>query len=338
MSRETLEWLNENVLVGYTDTHGKAWHANNESSNHFSGAVPVDKVTDLLNFPVLGEPLMHVGESGFVPSADHQVIYRPDTGRVFSVMSSKYAIHNYQDTLVDGLERVLATGELQIGSAGLLRGGARAWVQVNLPETLAIGGDEILPFVTASTSLDGSSATRFVVGGLRAVCDNTLDLALFNAFSSYTLRHTKHSVSAFDPERIAEVLDILHHVEASISEQVDRLTDQRVSDAQWSAIVADLVGYDPDAEEGRGKTRAENAMGDMTGFWNGDVRLGEYAGTAWGALQAVNTYYNHGRVLRNMEETSRFERNYESLLSGDTGKHDAKALDAIQRHTGLVLA
>jgi len=48
MSKETSEWLNQNVLVGYTETRGNAWHYKasdqGEEANHYDGAVPLEDV------------------------------------------------------------------------------------------------------------------------------------------------------------------------------------------------------------------------------------------------------------------------------------------------------
>lgn len=48
MSRETSEWLNRNVLVGFTDKRGNAWHYKaddqGDEPNHYPGPVPVADV------------------------------------------------------------------------------------------------------------------------------------------------------------------------------------------------------------------------------------------------------------------------------------------------------
>jgi hypothetical protein len=48
MSRESLEWLNRNTLIGFTDERSKAWHyrASEQGSepNHYPGAIPVADV------------------------------------------------------------------------------------------------------------------------------------------------------------------------------------------------------------------------------------------------------------------------------------------------------
>ena len=48
MSRETLQHLNTNTLIGFTDKRGHAWHYREEhqggESNHYPGPVPVNDI------------------------------------------------------------------------------------------------------------------------------------------------------------------------------------------------------------------------------------------------------------------------------------------------------
>lgn len=341
MSAETIEWLNENVLVGFTETEGKAWHANESEAskrNHFTGAVPEERVRDLLGFPIVSEPLAHFAGDRIIEDPTRQAIYRTDSDVMLGVVGESYTVHPYNEVLLDGIQQVLATGEAAVGSAGLLKGGARAWVQVNAPESLIVHGDEILPYVTASTSLDGSSATTFTYGAQRAVCDNTLDLALFYATGTYRLRHTRHSLAAFSPEDVRGALGVLEAVEGAIEESIDRFMHTTVTDAQWAAVTAELVGFDPEAEEGRARSIAENKMAALDDVYRDHVAATPYAGTAYGVVQAANTWFNHNRPLRSMEGVSRYERNMETLIGGGYAKADGAIMAALERHAGLVLA
>ena len=84
---------------------------------------------------------------------------------------------------------------LHIGSAGLLRGGAVAWVQVEMADTLTAAGAEFRPFLTATTSLDGSIATTYQTGAQVVVCDNTLSAALHSADTRVKVRHSANSLA-----------------------------------------------------------------------------------------------------------------------------------------------
>ena len=45
MSQETMEWLNNNTLIGMTDQRSHAWHYQEcyqgEEPNHYDGPIPV---------------------------------------------------------------------------------------------------------------------------------------------------------------------------------------------------------------------------------------------------------------------------------------------------------
>ena len=46
--KETLQWLDENMLIGFTDKRGTAWHYRTDlqgaEPNHYPGAIPVADV------------------------------------------------------------------------------------------------------------------------------------------------------------------------------------------------------------------------------------------------------------------------------------------------------
>ena len=44
MSNETQDWLNSNVLVGFTRERGNAWHWREGTDNHYEDEIPVDDV------------------------------------------------------------------------------------------------------------------------------------------------------------------------------------------------------------------------------------------------------------------------------------------------------
>ena len=61
MSRETLEWLNENTLIGFTDKRGNAWHHRGGYDNHYPGGIPVEDVRKRLFDWEVEEHRIHVG-------------------------------------------------------------------------------------------------------------------------------------------------------------------------------------------------------------------------------------------------------------------------------------
>ncbi|WP_197048395.1 DUF932 domain-containing protein [Streptosporangium roseum] len=91
-------------------------------------------------------------------SPERQAILRSDSGHVMGIFSGSYEPPPYAEWLIGTIARLL--DDLSIGSAGLLRGGAVAWVSVEVPENItAPEGVEFRPHLFGATSFDGSLAT-----------------------------------------------------------------------------------------------------------------------------------------------------------------------------------
>jgi hypothetical protein len=67
-------------------------------------------------------------------------------------------------------------------------------------------------------------------------------------------------------------------------------------------------------EQGRGRTLAESKRDTPDRLWRSDERVFPWRGTAFGVLQAVNTYSHHHQAARG----SRVQRN---MLKAVTGHH-----------------
>ncbi|WP_179220189.1 DUF932 domain-containing protein [Rhodococcus sp. NCIMB 12038] len=101
---------------------------------------------------------------------------------MFKVFSEGYEPHQYREWLLGAVSNLLGD-TLVIASAGLLRQGGQAWVEVSVPETLHDGrtGFCYRPNLLAATSLDGSLATTYGRTVTATVCDNTMAIALGQA-------------------------------------------------------------------------------------------------------------------------------------------------------------
>jgi phage/plasmid-like protein (TIGR03299 family) len=230
MSLETLAHLNTQTLIGYTSKRGQAWHYRAEyqgsEPNHYEHAVPVADVRRRLFHwsPVEADiQAVVIDEDGVEAFTDatRKAIVRPDTGAILGIFRSGYKVHDYDQWLINNAEGIL-DADLHIGSAGLLRGGAVAWVQVEMADTLSAAGVEFRPFLTATTSLDGSIATTYQTGAQVVVCDNTLSAALNTADTRVKVRHSSNSLSKL--AQVRDALGIVHQVAEDFTAQVQRLT------------------------------------------------------------------------------------------------------------------
>ena len=179
MSQETAGWLNTMTLITFTDQRGHAWHyrasKQGAESNHYPGPIPVEDVRRrLFNWRVAEGD---VTSSAAVMDADgvqtfevrdltRKALLRPpgafgadDQGAILGVFKSGYQGHDYEEWLLGQVAAILGD-DLAIGSAGLLKGGAVAWVSVEVPESITTPeGVQFRPHLLATTSFDGSLST-----------------------------------------------------------------------------------------------------------------------------------------------------------------------------------
>ncbi len=329
MSQESLNWLNTNTLIGFTEKRGKAWHWRAEEqdgrSNHYTGAIPVLDVQERLfhwqaeSRPVAVE-IVHDDVLSWEVIPDRQAIVRSDTQTVMGIFGPGYARHQYAEWLLTTVANLL-DDDLAISSAGLLRGGAIAWVEVSMPETITTPeGVAFRPNLLSTTSFDGSIATTYKRTVTDVVCDNTRELALAEAGQEFKIRHSRHSRAQLGPAR--EALAMVHSLGEDFAAEISRLCATDVSPAVWGRFLDVYVPrVDPTGQPlaGRSLTLADNKRDALAAMYRSDPRVAPWAGTAHGVIQAVSTYEQHEGIVRG---SGRAERNGLKTITGDFGKTD----------------
>jgi len=339
MSRESLTWLNTNTLIGCTDKRGTAWHWRSEEqgdrSNHYPGAIPVEDVQDRLfawqaesrrlavELPAAVVDATH-WESGlprrWAVLPDRQAICRSDDDTVMGIFGPGYTRHQYRQWLLSTVADLL-DDDLLISSAGLLRGGAIAWVEVSMPDTITTPeGVAFRPNLLATTSFDGSIATTYKRTVTDTVCDNTRELALAEVGQEVKVRHSRNSHAQLAPAR--QALAMVHTLGDEFAAEVAQLCATTVTRGQWQRFLdvqvpqVDAMGQ-PLA--GRALTLANIKRDTLAGLYRNDPRVAPWSGTAHGGLQAVSTYDQHQATVRG---GSRAERNSLKTITGDFGRLD----------------
>lgn len=349
MSRETLEWLNRNVLVGFTDKRGRAWHYREGSDNHFPGPVPVSAVEERLfnwtaeprrvavEVPATAETATHFADDGtpmqWVVQDDRKAIATSDDHTVLGHFKSGYEPHQYREWLLNNVSTIL-DDDLAIGSAGLLRNRGVAWVQVEVPENITTPeGVEFRPNLLATTSFDGTVATTYKRTVTNVVCDNTREMAMSEEGQMFKAKHSKYSGMKIAAAR--DALAVIHTMADDFAQEVKALCEIPVTDKEWSKLMDMMVPVTDAKGEPLSKlaiTKAETKRERLTSMWNSDVRCAPWNGTAYGVTQTFNTYWHHERPTRG--KTNRVERNMEDAIKGGTGKFDGEVLKALD----LILA
>lgn len=299
----------------------------------YDGPVPVEDVrTMLFGWSAVPAPMFATINGRPVPVTSHVQNYRSDTLALLGTVGSDRAIHQYADALLDNVAAILGTGSnpLGIATAGLLRGGAQAYVSISLADTITTAdGIEYLPNLLAYSSHDASLATEYRRSVVNIVCGNAMGHARHSKQGIETrvrVRHTRNSVLRLESAR--EALGILAQVADDFAAHTSELCSLAVSERDWDAIVDELCGPMPGADAtARARTMNANrrdALNDMLT----DSRVAPWRGTAWGAVQAVNTHAHHVQTVRGAH---RDDRNLAATIAGDWDALDANTERVVRR-------
>jgi phage/plasmid-like protein (TIGR03299 family) len=357
MSRETLTWLNTMTLIGNTDQRGHAWHYRADEQdgqpNHYPGPIPVEEVERRLfawraaqrrvavEFPATPETMTHIGADGaplrWVVQTDRQAIAPDDADLVMGMFKSGYTPHQYREWLLSNVATILGD-ELAVSSAGLLSNRAVAWVEVSVPETITTpAGVEFRPNLLACTSFDGSLATTYKRTVQLTVCDNTMSAALGERGQTVKVKHSARSLTRIGDVR--QALAMVHHTAEVFAKNVQRLVEAPVSPLQFRKVLDALV---PVAEDATPRTRSisEDKRHTLTRLYRWDPRVAPWTGTAFGVVQAFNTWHHHVQtgLPGNSEQAktrARAERNAKRAITSETENNDAQVMRVLGDLVGI---
>ena len=186
------------------------------------------------------------------------------------------------------------------------------------------GGIQHRPYFTGSAVLDGSRSHVYGTGSTLSVCDNTLSATLARFFESVKYAHRKGV--EFQPQDVRDKLQLLIGTADAVNAELEAMLGIKVSDDNWEQFVTATIGKDRPFEAGRGQTNWDGMHDSLTALYRNDDRVAPWAGTGFGAVQAVNTWRHHVQVAKNVTG-GRPERNMINRLDGTNAKADALALE-----------
>lgn len=366
MSRETTEWLNNNVMMGFigdrekwatqqyasarTDDAGntvvRPWFGDENYTGGYQGPVPVEAVMDRLfcwtavEGPLYAEVPCSVHEADNMDAEgratrkvllpEHKAIMRSNNDFVMGVFKRGYKIHQYNEWLIDNVANII-DDDVQIDSAGLLMGGGVAWVSVSLPETLSTSaGFAIRPRILSFTSHNGKHSTTYMRSVNAPVCDNSLDVEIKGADRAQRIKikHSAQSGSRIVDAR--EALGILYETAEDTTRFFERLTEWEVTDAQFAAIV-DALEPLPEvelADGGKVKNQRKISMASTRRMTIANLYVRDHRAAPWrgSALGVLQAFNTYDQQVRGGLTGERVERQMLGTLAGDVATFDAKVL------------
>lgn len=344
------------ALIGQTSQRGEKWIGAQSAVNaesFYPNGIPVDDVkSKLFGWEALSAPLTATlpgtpgnleayargeevhriepvpGPTIMVPGK--KAIIRSDNHHVLGVHGDTYQPHPYSEWLIDKVG-VLLGDDLTISAAYTTRFGARAAVEVSRPNYIHDDetGIEYRPNMLAVTSFDGSLSSTYVNHVLMLICNN-MESSTLGAAGSQKVRvkHTSRSAGRLDVNESRRQLAILNidAVAETFIKQATALTRATVTDADITKFL-DIWAPRPE-EAGAGQTRADNKRDAFNTLYRTDSRVTPWTGTAFGVVQAVNTYTNHVVEVRGGDRDG---RNIERGMTGKIDQVDGDTVATLRR-------
>lgn len=273
----------------YTST--PAWHG--LGSVVPGGISDVDEVLRLggIDFTVEKRPVQYRIRGKRQTMPDQFVTVRTDTCEALGVVGRRF--QPFQQRQVFGFLQDLADShDVICESAGATRGGRRVFVTMRMPESVIVdpGGldDEILLFLVAINSHDGSSQMETLVTPWRVVCGNTERFALRDARYRWSIRHTSGALDRLAEARRTLGLTLKYGQAFEAEETALARTDLAID--EFHRVIADLWPLDDDAT-GRTKTIAAKRADRLDAMFRTEM---ERAGrTAYAGERVITDYLDH---------------------------------------------
>lgn len=263
------------------------------------GVKDVERVLTLggIGFDVETTPALYQSGTEVRTDPDHFHTLRTDTGNTLGVVGKIYTpIQNR--TAFAFLQELVDQWDVTWESAGAVRDGRRVFVSMRMPTTVRIdpGGinDEIIPFIVALNSHDGTSPFQVVVTPWRPVCANTERFSLRDASARWSVRHTVNSAQRVDEARKTLGLSVKYFEVFAAEEQ--KLAETEVEMAEFRKLIDSVWGTPEPGDTTRKQNNHAARVSALETMYIGNAEtLGR---TGYAAERAITQYLDHGQDLR----------------------------------------
>lgn len=227
------------------------------------------------------------------------------TGEILNVVRNTYTVVQ-NDVLWDVVDALVAQPNVKYETAGVLHEGAQLWVSAYLDEPIQIKGDDSisLPYISASTTHDGSGSLQARSHMERIICANTFEMAKGESAklgTAFTFRHTKNVHARIEDAKA--IIRGTRNAMASYVELANDLAEMRVSPQQHALFIEQLVPM-PLVAPGlivseRSVSNIQAARLKIEQLFDGPTIPEAHRSTGYGLFLAATEFLDHLRPYRN---------------------------------------
>lgn len=215
---------------------------------------------------------------------DVHAVTRDKDEKVLGIVRSRYS--PFQNREAFGFtDHMVDSGDAKYETAGSLKGGRVVFLTMKVPNDILVGGeDRHEQYILLRTSHDGTKAISVYIVMIRVVCMNTLTLAVNGAQYKWSMPHVGDLQGKVQEAR--ETLQMTFKYSEEFADLGEKLIHTKMSDDKFHRVLTTIIPQRPRTEQ-----TIENIV-EMykTSKYNG------FQGTAWGGLNAITEYYEHGRA------------------------------------------
>jgi phage/plasmid-like protein (TIGR03299 family) len=288
-------------------------------NGHTVEAIEVMKKANL-DWEVEGRTLGAARDENFMvwdKCARHKAVVRVTDNKVMGIVGAGW--HILQNHEVFSFLDDLARGDqLAYHCAGSFKGGRIAWVQCKVRTSEIVSGDEQGDYLLFVNAFDGSFSVVITRTRIRVCCWNTFQAALREGKKGeFRIRHTASMKEKLDKAKRAIMVANQEGAEEDAFQKA--LLRLHMSSQMWNDFGMALI---PDPEEGKSKSRAENARSQLLSLavTGRGQDIPGVAGTGYAALNALTEYTNYHRTSRGDNDLAKQANRFQSTLFGSSGK------------------
>ena len=254
------------------------------------------------------------------------------------VVGSRYEIMQNEAAfgVLDDLIQADDSRDTVYSTVGELSGGKQVFASVDLKRPFDIvPGDSHSNYIVATTSHDGSAATRLFLTTVRVICRNTLQLAIQTAKKN-EMAAIKHTRTQHDRLAIArkQLLNSAYTIDV-LKEKLQALSTRKLDRVSVNSILDRLFPMPKAKDEGASVTRTENKRAQFLELFeknDGNQGFSLVKGTAYNAYNAFTEYTDHFAVAKQTEQKNGMSVDQirsENAFFGLASQSKAQALETI---------
>jgi len=165
---------------------------------------------------------------------------RQDSDAVLGVVGDDYVV--VQNAQCFAVLANLLGSELHFETAGSLWGGKQVFITAELPEHISVGGDDVRPFVVLSAWHTGTGVVIARIAPVRAVCANTVRMALARARAVHRVRHVGDPSAQLHEARAVLGMSVDYY--RQFAAFGDHLASQAISERALRVVLGELYPHD----------------------------------------------------------------------------------------------